>query len=244
MSEKRITVRRKHPLAIRWFHWVNFPVLFVMIWSGTLIYWANDEYRLALGDLELFKFYPRGFYEALDLKRRLAEGMAWHFAFMWLFFLNGFAYVLYTAISGEWRYLLPRKGSLKEALRVLLHDLNLSKKPLPEKKFNGAQQIAYTGIVLMGIGSLLTGLAIYKPTRLWWITALCGGYESARLIHFMLTIGYCLFFLVHIAQVIRAGWNNFQAMVTGWEVVRKKGEEHTPTASVDPVPNMDQPAMP
>ena len=107
-----------------------------------------------------------------------------------------------------------------------------------------AQQIAYTGIVLMGIGSLLTGLAIYKPTRLWWITALCGGYESARLIHFMLTIGYCLFFLVHIAQVIRAGWNNFQAMVTGWEVVRKKGEEHTPTASVDPVPNMDQPAMP
>jgi len=225
VSEERITVRRKHPLAIRWFHWVNFPVLAVMIWSGTLIYWANDEYALHLGDLEFFKFYPPGFYKALNIPYRLADGMAWHFAFMWMFFINGFLYVVYTAISGEWRYLLPHKGSFKEAWHVLLHDLRISKKPLPEKKFNGAQQIAYTSIVLMGIGSLVTGLAIYKPTRLSWITALCGGYESARLIHFILTIGYCLFFLVHISQVIKAGWNNFQAMVTGWEVVKKKEKE-------------------
>ena len=31
---------KKHPLAIRWFHWINFPLLALMIWSGTLIYWA------------------------------------------------------------------------------------------------------------------------------------------------------------------------------------------------------------
>lgn len=237
MSEKKITVRKKHPLAIRWFHWVNFPVLFVMIWSGTLIYWANDEYALHLGDLELFKFYPPGFYKALNIPFRLADGMAWHFAFMWLFFINGFLYVLYTAFSGEWRYLLPRKGSFKEAWLVLLHDLHLSKKPLPEKKFNGAQQIAYTSIVVMGIGSLLTGLAIYKPTQLAGLTWLFGGYETARLIHFVLTIGYCLFFLVHIAQVIRAGWNNFQAMVTGWEVVKKKGQEE----GQEPIPLAHEP---
>lgn len=225
VSEEKITVRKKHPLAIRWFHWVNFPVLAAMIWSGTLIYWANDEYALHIGDLELFKFYPPGFYTSLNIPYRLADGMAWHFAFMWLFFINGFLYVLYTVFSGEWRYLLPRKGSFKEAWHVLLHDLRISKKPLPGKKFNGAQQIAYTSIVVMGIGSLFTGLAIYKPTQLAWITALCGGYESARLIHFILTIGYCLFFLVHIAQVVRAGWNNFQAMVTGWEVVKKQGQD-------------------
>jgi thiosulfate reductase cytochrome b subunit len=225
VSGEKITVRKKHPLAIRWFHWVNFPILFVMIWSGTLIYWANDEYALHIGDLELFKFYPPGFYKALNITRRLAEGMAWHFAFMWLFFINGFLYVLYTAFSGEWRYLLPRKGSFKEAWQVLLHDLRISRKPLPEKKFNGAQQIAYTSIVVMGVGSLLTGLAIYKPTQLSWLTWLFGGYETARFIHFLLTIGYCLFFLVHIAQVIKAGWNNFQAMVTGWEVVKKRQEQ-------------------
>ena len=37
---------KKHPLAIRWFHWVNFPVLFIMIWSGLLIYRANDVHRI------------------------------------------------------------------------------------------------------------------------------------------------------------------------------------------------------
>lgn len=234
MAGERITIRRKHALAIRWFHWVNFPVLFVMIWSGTLIYWANDEYKLHIGDLELLKFYPPGFYKALNIPYRLAEGMAWHFAFMWLFFINGLLYVVYTGVSGEWRLLVPNKRSFKEAWHVLLHDLHLSRKPLPEKKFNGAQQIAYTSIVIMGMGSLVTGLAIYKPTQLYWITALCGGYESARLLHFALTIGYCLFFLVHIAQVVRAGWNNFQAMVTGWERVKVREREQQQTASGAP----------
>ena len=38
--------------------------------------------------------------------------------------------------------------------------------------------------------------------------------------HRRLTIGYVLFFIVHIVQVVRAGWNNFRAMVTGVEVVK------------------------
>ena len=108
MAEEKL-IRKKHALAIRWFHWVNFPVLFAMIWSGTLIYWANDEYKLHLGSWQMFKFYPPGFYKALGIPFRLAEGMAWHFALMWLFFLNGFLYVLYTAISGEWRELMPNR---------------------------------------------------------------------------------------------------------------------------------------
>jgi len=72
----------------------------------------------------------------------------------------------------------------------------------------------------MGIGSLITGLAIYKPAQLSWLAALCGGYEAARLIHFILTMGYLGFFLVHIGQVILAGWNNFRSMVIGWELIR------------------------
>ena len=71
----------------------------------------------------------------------------------------------------------------------------------------------------MGAGSLLTGLAIYKPAQLAWLTDLLGGYTWARWEHFALTVGYVLFFVVHIAQVIRAGWNNFRAMITGYELV-------------------------
>ena len=74
----------------------------------------------------------------------------------------------------------------------------------------------------MGIGSVISGLAIYKPVQFSWALFLCGGYEAARVEHFILTICYVLFFIVHIVQVIIAGWNNFQSMVSGLEVIKKK----------------------
>ena len=215
----------KHPLAIRWFHWVNFPVLGLMIWSGLLIYWANDVYRLGWGDTTLLKFFPKSFYDALGVPFQLAKGMAWHFVLMWVFALNGVLYVGYTLLSGEWRALLPTRHSWRQAWQVTLHDLGLRKEAPPAGKFNGAQQIAYTSVILMGFGSLLTGLAIYKPVQVGWLTTLLGGYEAARIEHFCLTLGYVLFFLVHIAQVVRAGWNNFRAMVAGFEVVEVRNEE-------------------
>lgn len=218
-------IREKHPLAIRWFHWLNFPVLALMIWSGLWIYWANDVYRLGWGNTTLLKFFPKSFYEAFHIPFKLAQGMAWHFVLMWLFALNGVLYVGYTLVSGAWRELLPGRHALREAGQVVLHDLGLRKAPLPPRKYNAAQQIAYTAVVLMGLGSLLTGLAIYKPTQLAWLTTALGGYGAARAEHFILTIGYVLFFVVHVAQVVRAGWNNFRSMVTGFEVV-----EPTPPA--------------
>ena len=218
---KRI-VENKHPLAIRWFHWVNFPVLSLMIWSGLLIYWAYDPYKITIGGYTLLSFFPDGFYKALGVPFRLAEGMSWHFAFMWLFTLNGILYVAYTFISGEWRYLLPNRNSFSEAWNVVLHDLGIRKQPLPVEKYNAAQRIAYSSIIVMGLGSLLTGLAIYKPTQVSWLTTLLGGYEMARLIHFALTIGYVLFFIIHVAQVAKAGWSNFRSMVAGFDVVDEK----------------------
>jgi thiosulfate reductase cytochrome b subunit len=208
----------KHPAAIRWFHWINFPLLAIMIWSGLLIYWANDVYRTGLGSFTLFQFFPDGFYKIFHIDHRLAEGMAWHFLFVWLFALNGIAYVIYTIASGEWRYLVPNRNSLREAIQVTLYDLHLSKTQPPRRKFNGAQQFAYTAIILMGAGSLVTGLAIWKSVQFAWLTAVLGGYRAARVEHFLLTLGYVLFFLIHIAQVIRAGWNNLRSMIMGYEV--------------------------
>ena len=205
---------KKHPLAIRWFHWLNFPILALMVWSGTLIYWAYPRYATL----------PQTWWRAMHVNNRLAEGMALHFFFMWLFAINGILYVVYTIASGEWRELVPNRHSFREAIHVMLHDLHLRRDPPPPRKFNGAQQIAYTAVVLMGLGSLLTGLAIYKPVQFAWLASLFGGYQMSRFFHFWLTVGYVLFFMVHVAQVIKAGWNNFRAMVIGYEV-REAGNE-------------------
>jgi len=148
--------------------------------------------------------------------------------------------VLFVAFSGEWRHLLPNRKTLGEAIQVVLHDLRIRRAPLPRAKFNGAQRIAYTGVVLMGLGSLLSGLAIYKPVQLAWVSSPLGhiaqaaglnatGYEVARWLHFWLTMGFVGFFLVHVAQVVRAGWNNFRAMITGYEI--EPGISHHPSGS-------------
>ncbi|MFO0945925.1 MAG: cytochrome b/b6 domain-containing protein [Planctomycetota bacterium] len=176
-------LEHKHPRPVRWMHWFNVVLLSGMIWSGLLIYWANDVYTIEIGGNTLFHFFPDWFYRVFSLRARLAEGMAWHFFFMWGFALNGLAYVAYTFLSGEWRYLVPNRQSFREAWRVMLHDLHLSKVEPPKRKFNGAQQFAYTGVILMGAvvadrsGDLQAG-------QFHWLTMLFGGYPTARFAHF------------------------------------------------------------
>ena len=221
-----VRLEKKHPRLIRWSHWINVPILAMMIYSGLMIYWANDVYRIGWGEFTLVHFFPSWFYDALSLPFRLAEGMAWHFFFMWLFAVNGCLYVAYTIFSGEWRHLVPNRKSFQEAIQVVLHDLHLSRVEPPRRKFNAAQQFAYTAVIGMGAASLLTGLAIYKPVQFAWLTTLLGGYEWARWEHFWLTIGYVLFFLIHITQVIRAGWKNFRAMVIGYELAPAEEKTH------------------
>lgn len=224
-----LTLREKHPLATRWMHWLNFPLLALMIWSGLMIYWADSDpadihphavYRIGVGSWTLFRFFPDWFYSKLGLTFSLAKGLSWHFFLMWLFGINGLLYVLYTFVSGAWRDLLPGRGALRDAWHVVLHDLHLRREMPSQGKYNAAQQIAYTLIVLSGAGSIVTGLAIYKPTQLHWLTTLLGGYEFARLLHFVLMLGYVVFFIIHVVQVALAGWNNFRGMVAGFELVK------------------------
>ncbi|HTH50743.1 MAG TPA: cytochrome b/b6 domain-containing protein [Pyrinomonadaceae bacterium] len=224
-------LEKKHPLAIRWMHWINFPLLTMMIWSGLLIYWANAVYSIRIGSYEVLHFFPAWFYDLLSIPYRLAEGLQVHFFFMWLFAANGVAYVLYTIFSGGWRSLVPVPSSLKRAPVVALHDAHIVKNAPPQGKYNDAQRLAYSGVVLMGAASIVTGLAIYKPTQLAWLTSLLGGYEWARWEHFWLMILFVLFFAVHVIQVVLAGWGNFRSMITGYDIV--EADQPTPPAEAE-----------
>lgn len=210
--------KEKHPRAIRWMHWFNFPILTVMIWSGLRIYWAYDVSRvpsIRFGEETLF---PEGFYEVLQLDRKLARGMAFHFSFGWLFLINGLLYVAYLAASREWKHLIPRLADIKKVPAVLLHDLGLRKEEPEHGQYNVMQQLAYSGVIVLGFVAVATGFAIYKPVQLSWLTSIFGGYQSARLIHFIVTMSFLAFFAVHIVQVLRAGFGNFWSMVTGYEL--------------------------
>jgi thiosulfate reductase cytochrome b subunit len=164
-------LEEKHTLGTRWFHWMNFPILLAMIFSGLLIYWAYDPYRVGLGTVTLLHFFPDWFYKLTGVEQNLALGMALHFAFAWLFAINGIVYVLYTLISGEWHALVPDRHSFGEALQVAMHDAGFGVPLPPQGRYNAAQRITYSAIVFMGGLSLLTGLSVYKPAQLHWLTA-------------------------------------------------------------------------
>jgi thiosulfate reductase cytochrome b subunit len=207
IDEPKVT--EKYPLWLRIVHWINFPILFLMVWSGILIYWANRVYP---------GFFPDWFYRVFNIDHRLAEGMAVHFTIAWVFVINGLLYFAYLIFSGHWRKIVPTKQTFKYLIPTLLHEFGLRKTAPPQGQFNSAQMLAYFGVWFLGIIEVLTGFSIYKPVQLSWLTWVFGGYETARAIHFSVMVLFVLFFLVHVIQVARAGWNNFRAMVAGFEV--------------------------
>lgn len=178
----KVTILEKQPRIIRWLHWINVPLLGLMIWSGLLIYWADQAYVKI----------PRSIVENLSMSFRLAEGMGWHFLIMWPFSINGLIYAI---------YLIRRRHF----------------NPSYTKK----QRHFYTYILIAGILSVLSGMAIYKPVQLGWLTAVFGGYRNARLVHFLMMIIFLIFICVHLVQVMRHGWNNFRSMIAGYEIEKE-----------------------
>jgi thiosulfate reductase cytochrome b subunit len=212
---------------------MNVPLLSIMIWSGFLIYWAGSStdhtaqhqvYRIGFGSWTLFRLFPDSFYQFFHLDGQLTRGLAFHALFMWIFTANGLIYFLFLAFTGQWRNIVPDRqtfAQLAATLRRTASRIPISRRkaPRPGSKYNPAQRIAYTLINLMAVGSIITGVAIWKPTSLHVITSLCGGYQAARWLHFWLTIGFCPFFLLHVLQVARSGWNNFRSMIIGAQIV-------------------------
>jgi thiosulfate reductase cytochrome b subunit len=227
----RLRLEERHSLALRWMHWINFPLLLIMIWSGLMLYWVtavdngvldHQRYRVGVGPFTLFRLFPDWFYRIFKLNNHLTRGHAFHSLAMWPFVINGVAYVLFLAFSGQWRVIVPSLADIKGALPAVWQAMLKKDVLLPGEKYNGAQRFAYTAVLLIGAGSVLSGIAIWKPTSLPHMTALMGGYETARWIHFWCTMAFCGFIFIHVLQVLRAGWSTMKSMVTGFEVVTEQ----------------------
>jgi thiosulfate reductase cytochrome b subunit len=189
-----------HPLLVRITHWVNALAILVMVMSGWKIYNASP----------LFDF---SFPEDITLGGWLGGALQWHFAAMWLLALNGLLYLAYGIVSGHlWHRMLPISpraliGDVLSALRGKLSHADLS-------VYNTAQKLAYLVAILLAIGLILSGLAIWKPVQLYWLAAPMGDFEGARLLHFFCMAGIALFVLVHVAMVILVP-KTFLTMITG-----------------------------
>ena len=212
---KRPLVHRHHWL-VRVTHWANAVLLAGMIASGLQIYNAFGHFGRRGGPFYPNPFDGKPFPPWTRLGGWLAGGLNWHFALAWPFVLTGAAYLLYMVISGEWRSLLFRPRDVPRAIAMQLYYLRLRKQHPPQGKHNALQKGAYTFILLLGIISVLSGFAIYKPAQLSWLTALFGGYELARYWHFWAVFLFLAFTLVHVTLVLVVDPASLRAMITGW----------------------------
>ncbi|HLX12622.1 MAG TPA: cytochrome b/b6 domain-containing protein, partial [Bacteroidota bacterium] len=178
-----------HPLIIRLSHWINLIALGIMVTSGLRIYNAAPLYSF---------FIPRYF----TLGGWLAGARQWHFFAMWIFAANGVIYVLYNIFSKHGRHTtLFRGADVKGVLPMIKYYLRIRKEHPPQKKYNPLQKLTYTLIPLLGLGSILSGMALYWPTQFSWITAMFVNYDYARGFHFLFTMGFVGFTAGHLVMV-------------------------------------------
>jgi thiosulfate reductase cytochrome b subunit len=189
-----------HPLPVRIVHWINLLAVLAMLFSGWRIYNASPLFD--------FKFPAE-----LTLGGWLGGALLWHFAAMWLLFANGLFYLAWGMLSGHFRRkLLPLSpgaalGDVLLALKGKLAHDDLS-------VYNAAQRGAYAGAIAILIALVVSGIAIWKPVQLQELAALMGGYEGARVVHFLAMAALLLFIAVHIAMVALVP-RTFLARLTG-----------------------------
>jgi len=80
--------------------------------------------------------------------------------------------------------------------------------------YNAVQKLLYLGVILAGIVIVLSGLSIWKPIQLQELTALFGGYDAARYVHFFAMATIVGFLLVHILLAVIVP-KSFRAMIVG-----------------------------
>src|SRR3954453_3873931 len=188
------------PAWVRALHWTNAVAMVLMIMSGWQIYNASP----------LFGF---SFPASITLGGWLGGALLWHFAAMWLLMLNGLIYLALGFATGRSRNkLLPITpegviADTKAALTGKLSHDDLS-------KYNYVQKLLYVGIIVVGILIVLSGLAIWKPVQLHYLTALFGGYAVARYVHFFCMAAIVAFMVVHVALALLVP-KSLRAMIIG-----------------------------
>ena len=188
------------PAWVRALHWTNAFAMVLMIMSGWQIYNASP----------LFDFR---FSHSITLGGWLGGALLWHFAAMWLLMVNGLVYLTLGFATGRFRKkLLPitPEGVISDTRAALTGKLSHD----DLTKYNNVQKLLYAGIIVVGILIVLSGLSMWKPVQLQWLTALFGGYAVARYVHFICMAAIVAFMVVHVALALLVP-KSLRAMIIG-----------------------------
>jgi Ni/Fe-hydrogenase b-type cytochrome subunit len=202
----------EHPFVVRLCHWVNAVALFVMVGSGLQIFRAFPSFGAKIPQKDLLH-WPKAF----AIGGWLGGALQWHLTFMWIYIATGVLYLGYQIFSGNYRQVLFTHRDVPGVWPMVRHYFFFGPKPELRQAYNPLQKQAYTAAIGLGVLSVVTGFAVWKPVQFSWLGWMMGGFHYARIWHFAVMWAVLLFVLGHLVMVILHGWNNFVSMLTGWK---------------------------
>ena len=223
----------RHSALVRVTHWITTLCFFALLISGVEIllshprfYWGETGNVLTA---PLFKvpvpasrnLVPTGYGYVLPDQNGWSRYL--HFQAAWVVVLTGLLYIISILFTGHLRRsLLPGGSDL--SWKVLASEIGNHlrfKRPSAAEawSYNVLQRLAYLLVIFVAFPLVIwTGLAM-SPSFVSAVPAavnLLGGQQSARTIHFFVSVFLVLFVVVHVVMIFVAGfWSRMRAMITG-----------------------------
>jgi thiosulfate reductase cytochrome b subunit len=230
----------RHSALVRVTHWITTLCFFALLVTGIEIlishprfYWGETGNVLTKPLFQLpipssRRLVPTGYGYVLHDQNGWSRAL--HFEAAWIAVLTGLLYVIFGVLTRHFRKnLVPSKTDF--SWRVLWTSF---RKPLCFQRPSAAEALSYNGLQRL---TYLFVIFVLFPLVIWsglamslgfvsafpWSVTLLGGRQSARTIHFFVSLALVLFLLVHVAMVCLAGfWSRTRAMITGRAATRKE----------------------
>ncbi|HEY9085516.1 MAG TPA: cytochrome b/b6 domain-containing protein [Candidatus Tyrphobacter sp.] len=204
-----------HPLHVRIGHWINALTLLALLWSGFAMFASNRQFSTIVHAL------PPWFWRALQLHGNATVGRAWHLGFALVMIANAPWYAIASVRTASWRRLVPNARTwLRDAVRATIAELRSPRATMHRTEYNGAQKVAYTGVMLLGALMIVTGLALWLRRRLPWLIGALGGQHVVLPAHVVIATLFLGFIAIHMVQVLRAGVPTLLSMIVGTTELR------------------------
>ena len=178
------TAAYEHPFIVRLCHWVNAVALFVMIGSGLQIFRAFSSFGPRVPEKDIID-WPK----SLALGGWLGGALQWHLTFVWIYIASGVLYVGYEIFSGNYKQILFTHRDVPGVWPMVRHYFFFGPKPPLKEAYNPLQKHAYTSVIGLGVLSVLTGFAVWKPVQFSWLAWLMGGFHLGSFMAFSGDVG-------------------------------------------------------
>jgi thiosulfate reductase cytochrome b subunit len=230
----------RHSALVRVTHWITTLCFFALLITGIEIvishprfYWGETGNVLTKPLFQLpipssRKLVPTGYSYVLPDQNGWSRAL--HFEAAWIAVLTGLLYVIFGLLTHHFRKnLVPSKTDLswRTLLTSFIKPLRLQRSSAADAfTYNGLQRLTYLFVIFILFPLVIwSGLAMSLGfiSAFPWSVNLLGGRQSARTIHFFVSLALVLFLFVHVAMVCLAGfWSRTGAMITGRINARKE----------------------